>query len=156
APHKGATVAESLAALDALFRTDVSPDEVAAIVIEPVQGEGGFLPAPKELLLALRAACDEHGIVLVADEVQTGFARTGRMFGIEHSGVRPDLVTVAGTAGFFWSGRAPVFFVANVGTAITWSFVVPYIFGMLSRLDPSGRLATLGGFMSKLGLASGP
>lgn len=95
APHKGATVAESLAALDALFRTDVSPDEVAAIVIEPVQGEGGFLPAPKELLLALRAACDEHGIVLVADEVQTGFARTGRMFGIEHSGVRPDLVTVA-------------------------------------------------------------
>lgn len=66
------------------------------------------------------------------------------------------LLTLAGTAGFFWSGQAPVFFIANVGTAITWSFVVPYIFGMLSRLDPSGRLATLGGFMSKLGLASGP
>lgn len=66
------------------------------------------------------------------------------------------LLTLAGTAGFFWSGMQPVFFIANIGTAITWSFVVPYIFGMLSRLDPSGRLATLGGFMSKLGLASGP
>ncbi|MGY1458002.1 MULTISPECIES: MFS transporter [unclassified Luteimonas] len=66
------------------------------------------------------------------------------------------LLTLAGTAGFFWSGMQPVFFLANIGTAITWSFVVPYLFGMLSRLDPSGRLATLGGFMSKLGLASGP
>src|SRR3546814_10915622 len=66
------------------------------------------------------------------------------------------LLTLAGTAGFFWSGMAPVFFIANVGTAITWSFVVPYLFGMLARLDLSGRLATLGGFMSKLGLASGP
>lgn len=65
-------------------------------------------------------------------------------------------LTLAGTAGFFWSGMSPVFFVANVGTAITWSFVVPYLFGMLSRLDVSGRLATLGGFVSKLGLASGP
>lgn len=95
AEHKGGTVADSLEALDALFRTDVSADEVAAIVIEPVQGEGGFLPAPTELLVALRAIADEHGIVLVADEVQTGFARTGRMFGIEHSGVRPDLIVVA-------------------------------------------------------------
>lgn len=66
------------------------------------------------------------------------------------------LLTLAGTAGFFWSGMQPVFFIANIGTAITWSFVVPYLFGMLSRLDASGRLATLGGFMSKLGLASGP
>lgn len=66
------------------------------------------------------------------------------------------LLTLAGTAGFFWSGMSPVFFIANVGTAITWSFVVPYLFGMLSRLDGSGRLATLGGFVSKLGLASGP
>src|SRR3546814_10109344 len=66
------------------------------------------------------------------------------------------LLTLAGTAGFFWSGMAPVFFIANVGTAITWSFVVMYLFGMLARLDLSGRLATLGGFMSKLGLASGP
>ena len=66
------------------------------------------------------------------------------------------LLTLAGTAGFFWSGSQPVFFIANIGTAITWSFVVPYLFGMLSRLDTSGRLATLGGFVSKLGLASGP
>lgn len=66
------------------------------------------------------------------------------------------LLTLAGTAGFFWSAAAVVFFIANVGTAITWSFVVPYLFGMLSRLDGSGRLATLGGFVSKLGLASGP
>src|SRR3546814_484045 len=66
------------------------------------------------------------------------------------------LLSLAGTCGFFWSGRAPVYFIANVGTAITWSFVVPYLYGILSRLDASGRLATLGGFMSKLGLASGP
>ncbi|TQM03702.1 putative MFS family arabinose efflux permease [Pseudoxanthomonas sp. 3HH-4] len=66
------------------------------------------------------------------------------------------LLTLAGTAGFFWSGSQPLFFIANIGTAITWSFVVPYLFGMLSRLDTSGRLATLGGFVSKLGLASGP
>ncbi len=66
------------------------------------------------------------------------------------------LLTLAGTAGFFWSEAGVVFFAANVGTAITWSFVVPYLFGMLSRLDGSGRLATLGGFVSKLGLASGP
>lgn len=93
--HKGTSVDESLAALEALFRADVSPEDVAAIVIEPVQGEGGFLPAPVELLHALRKVCDEHGILLVADEVQTGFARTGRLFGIEHSAVRPDLMTVA-------------------------------------------------------------
>ena len=68
---------------------------VAAIIIEPVQGEGGFHPAPTELLVALRAICDEHGILLIADEVQTGFARTGKMFGIENSGVEPDLMTIA-------------------------------------------------------------
>src|SRR3546814_10087345 len=71
------------------------PEDVAAIILEPVQGEGGFHVAPRELLTALRDICDRHGIVLIADEVQTGFARTGRMFGIEHSGVRPDLMTVA-------------------------------------------------------------
>ena len=65
-------------------------------------------------------------------------------------------VTLVGNAAFFWGALPPVFFIANVGTAITWSFVVPYIFGILSRLDPSGRQATLGGFVSKLGLASGP
>ena len=94
-PHYGVTVAHSLAALDQLFRADIEPADVAAIMIEPVQGEGGFHPAPPELLRALRRLCDEHGILLVADEVQSGFARTGRMFGIEHSGVEPDLVAVA-------------------------------------------------------------
>ena len=91
----GVTVADSLRAIDMLFRADIDPTRVAAIVIEPVQGEGGFIPAPTELLQALRRLCDQHGILLIADEVQTGFARTGRMFGIEHSGVKPDLMTIA-------------------------------------------------------------
>ncbi|MCI5074553.1 4-aminobutyrate--2-oxoglutarate transaminase [Oricola sp.] len=91
----GTTIEDSLKALDSLFRADIGPDNVAAIIVEPVQGEGGFHPAPTELLVALRAICDRHGILLIADEVQTGFARTGRMFGIEHSGVLPDLMTVA-------------------------------------------------------------
>jgi 4-aminobutyrate aminotransferase/(S)-3-amino-2-methylpropionate transaminase len=93
------TTAESLRALDLLFQATVHPEQVAAIVIEPVQGEGGFNPAPAELLHGLRAICDRHGIVLIADEIQTGFARTGRMFAIEHSGVEPDLVTVAKALG---------------------------------------------------------
>lgn len=82
------------------------------------------------------------------------------VMGTRFGRLRPMLVamllTLAGTAGFFWSGAQPVFFIANVGTAITWSFVIPYLFGMLSQLDGSGRVATLGGFVSKLGLASGP
>ena len=68
---------------------------MAAIIIEPVQGEGGFYAAPPEFLRELRALCDQHGILLIADEIQTGFARTGRMFAIEHSGVEPDLMTIA-------------------------------------------------------------
>jgi 4-aminobutyrate aminotransferase/(S)-3-amino-2-methylpropionate transaminase len=94
-PQFDVSVADSLKALDYLFRADVDPVNVAAIIIEPVQGEGGFHPAPADLLQALRRICDEHGILLIADEVQTGFARTGKLFGIEHSGVEPDLVTVA-------------------------------------------------------------
>jgi 4-aminobutyrate aminotransferase/(S)-3-amino-2-methylpropionate transaminase len=90
-----ASIEHTLNALQMLFRADVAPEDVAAIIIEPVQGEGGFLPAPHELLRALRSVCDRHGIVFIADEVQSGFARTGRMFGIEHSGVEPDLVTIA-------------------------------------------------------------
>ena len=95
----GATVADSLKALSYLFAADVAPDRVAAIIVEPVQGEGGFHPAPAELLRSLRQVCDQNGIVLIADEIQTGFARTGRMFGIELSGVEPDLVTVAKALG---------------------------------------------------------
>ena len=93
--YHGVSEADSLAALDTLFKADVDPSDVAAIIIEPVQGEGGFYQAPDSFLAALRGVCDEHGILLVADEIQTGFARTGRMFGIEHSGVRPDLMTIA-------------------------------------------------------------
>jgi 4-aminobutyrate aminotransferase/(S)-3-amino-2-methylpropionate transaminase len=94
-PQHGVTVADSLKAIEYLFRADVDPVNVAAIIIEPVQGEGGFHPAPTDLLVALRKLCDEHGILLIADEVQTGFARTGKMFGIENSGVEPDLMTIA-------------------------------------------------------------
>ena len=94
-PQHGVTVADTLKAIDYLFRADVDPVNVAAIIIEPVQGEGGFNPAPTELLEALRKICDEHGILLIADEVQTGFARTGKMFGIENSGVEPDIITIA-------------------------------------------------------------
>lgn len=93
--HQDVSVEQSIDALCMLFKADVAADEVAAIIIEPVQGEGGFHPAPRALLKALRAIADEHGIVLIADEVQSGFARTGRMFGIEHSGVRPDMMIVA-------------------------------------------------------------
>ena len=94
-PQFGVTVADSLRAIDYLFRADVDPVNVAAIIIEPVQGEGGFHPAPAELLDGLRSICDQHGILLIADEVQTGFARTGKMFGIENSGVEPDMITIA-------------------------------------------------------------
>ncbi len=92
--YRGPDAPTALAALERLF-THVSPDHVAAIVFEPEQGEGGFLPAPAEFVEGLRAMCDAHGIVLVADEVQTGFGRTGRMFAMEHFSVEPDLVIVA-------------------------------------------------------------
>jgi 4-aminobutyrate aminotransferase/(S)-3-amino-2-methylpropionate transaminase len=94
-PYRGVDAGAALAALERLLRTHVSPDHVAAIVFEPQQGEGGFLPAPAEFVEGLRRVCDEHGIVLVADEVQTGFGRTGRMFAMEHFGVEPDLMIVA-------------------------------------------------------------
>ena len=86
---------EALEALRLAFRTQVDPSQVACVVIEPVQGEGGFVPAPPAYLRGLRALCDEHGIVLIADEVQTGFGRTGTFFAIEQSGVQPDLICVA-------------------------------------------------------------
>ncbi len=94
-PHHGVTVEDSLKALQFLFRADIEPSRVAAIIIEPVQGEGGFYVAPTELMVALRKLCDQHGILLISDEVQAGFARTGKMFGIEHTGVEPDLIAIA-------------------------------------------------------------
>jgi 4-aminobutyrate aminotransferase/(S)-3-amino-2-methylpropionate transaminase len=116
----GVTVQDSLKAIDFLFKADVEPGRVAAIVIEPVQGEGGFLPVPTELFVALRKLCDTHGILLISDEVQAGFGRTGKMFGIEHSGVEPDLVTIAKSlaGGFPLSGvigRADIMDAADPG-----------------------------------------
>ena len=93
--YHGISVADSLKALDNLFKVDIAPSDVAAIIVEPVQGEGGFYAAPIEFLQALRALCDEHGIVMVCDEIQTGFGRTGKMFCTEYAGIEPDLITVA-------------------------------------------------------------
>jgi 4-aminobutyrate aminotransferase len=94
-PYRGITTDQALADLDRLFHGDVDPRSVAAVIVEPVQGEGGFNVAPPDFLRALRRLCDEHGIVMIADEVQGGIARTGKMFSIEHSGVVPDLMAVA-------------------------------------------------------------
>jgi 4-aminobutyrate aminotransferase/(S)-3-amino-2-methylpropionate transaminase len=93
--YRGPDSSTALAALERAFETQVPPEQVAAIVIEPVQGEGGFVVCPRDYMAGLRGLCDRHGIVLVADEVQTGVARTGRFFAMEHHGVEPDLVTVA-------------------------------------------------------------
>ena len=131
----GNTVEKSLAALGHLFAADVEPERVAAVIIEPVQGEGGFHVAPTEFLEALRALADSHGFLLIADEVQAGFARTGKLFGIEHSGVEPDLVCLAKSlaGGFPLSGligRAPI----------------------MDALDPGGLGGTYGG--SPIGCAA--
>ncbi|MBD0318629.1 MAG: aspartate aminotransferase family protein, partial [Thermoleophilia bacterium] len=94
-PYRGPDVETALAELERAFKTRVAAEEVAAIVLEPVQGESGFVVPPREFVEGVRRLADEHGIVLVVDEVQTGFGRTGRMFAIEHYGVEPDLMTVA-------------------------------------------------------------
>jgi 4-aminobutyrate aminotransferase/(S)-3-amino-2-methylpropionate transaminase len=93
--YRGPDSLTALAAIERAFVTQVAAETVAAVVVEPVQGEGGFVPAPGDFMTGLRRLCSEHGIVLVVDEVQTGFARTGRMFAIEHYDVEPDLVTIA-------------------------------------------------------------
>jgi len=93
--YRGPTATDALAALERALITQVAAETVAAIVIEPVQGEGGFVVAPKEFMEGVRRLCDEHGIVMVVDEVQTGFARTGKLFAIEHYGIEPDLITIA-------------------------------------------------------------
>ncbi len=93
--YHGVTLEQTRDALNTLFKTELEPERVAAIIIEPVQGEGGFYRADPNFLKALREVCDQHGIVLVADEIQSGFARTGRMFAIEHAGVEPDIITMA-------------------------------------------------------------
>ena len=119
-PYRGVTTEQALADIDRLFHGDIDPKSVAAIVIEPVQGEGGFNVAPPDFLRALRRLCDEHGIVFIADEVQGGIGRCGKMFSIEHSGVVPDLIAVAkGLGGGFplsgVVGRASIMDAAHAG-----------------------------------------
>ena len=100
-PHEyhGVTVQDALDDIDFLFKYDIEPSRVAAIIIEPVQGEGGFIITPPEFMTALRAICDEHCIVLIADEVQSGFARTGKLFAMEHYEAKADLITMAKSLG---------------------------------------------------------
>ncbi len=96
----GVSTQDALDAIQRLFKADIDPRQVAAIIFEPVQGEGGFYQMPADFVRAIRALCDEHGIVMIADEVQTGFARTGKLFAMEHTGVLPDITTMAkGLAG---------------------------------------------------------
>ncbi|TKT69725.1 4-aminobutyrate--2-oxoglutarate transaminase [Aquamicrobium sp. LC103] len=118
--YMGVSVEDSIRALETLFAADVDPERVAAFIVEPVQGEGGFNVAPSEFLVRLREIADRYGILLIADEVQAGMARTGRMFGFEHAGVKPDIVTMAkGLAGGFplsaVTGRAEVMNAAHTG-----------------------------------------
>jgi 4-aminobutyrate aminotransferase/(S)-3-amino-2-methylpropionate transaminase len=131
----GVDVDMSLLMLSHILRADVGPDRVAAIVLEPVQGEGGFHQAPPELMRTLRKLCDTHGILLIADEVQTGFARTGKLFAMEHYDVRADLITIAKSlaGGFPLSGV--------VGRA-----------DIMDTVDPGGLGGTYGG--SPLGCAA--
>jgi len=94
-PYRGPDATSALAELERALQVRVAAEEVAAMIFEPVQGEGGFVVPPAEFVRGLRRICDEHGIVLIADEVQSGFCRTGRMFAIEHFGIEPDLLTIA-------------------------------------------------------------
>ncbi|RDT55214.1 4-aminobutyrate--2-oxoglutarate transaminase [Escherichia coli] len=94
-PLHGVSTDDALKSLDRIFKADIAPDQVAAILLEPVQGEGGFNIAPDDFMQALRKLCDTHGILLITDEVQSGFARTGKLFAVEHYSVKPDLITMA-------------------------------------------------------------
>ena len=95
ADYLGVSEDDALAALDLCFSADIEPTRVAAIIIEPVQGEGGFYPASASFMQRLRQVCDQHGILLICDEIQTGFCRTGKTFATEYSGVEPDIMTLA-------------------------------------------------------------
>ena len=126
--YRGWSTERALEAFDDLLRAQVAPERVAAVLLEPVQGEGGFIPAPKEFLEGLRARADQHGFLLIADEIQTGFGRTGKMFAMEHSGVKADLVTVAKSL----AGGLPL--AGVVGTA-----------EVMDAPDPGGLGGTYGG-----------
>ncbi|MEM9010391.1 MAG: 4-aminobutyrate--2-oxoglutarate transaminase [Pseudomonadota bacterium] len=124
----GVTVADALKGLETLFLTDADPSRVAAIILEPVLGEGGYHPVPAEMWQALRAICDRHGILLISDEIQAGFGRTGSWFAIEHSGVVPDLITVAKSM----AGGYPI--AGVIGRA-----------DLMDALEPGGLGGTYGG-----------
>lgn len=116
----GVTTEDAVAGIEKLFKADLDPNRVAAIIFEPVQGEGGFYPAPADLVRAIRALCDKHGIVMIADEIQTGFARTGTLLAMDQYDVVPDLVTMAkGLGGGLpisaVTGRAEIMDAANPG-----------------------------------------
>ena len=118
--YHGVTEQQSLEALDDLFACDIEPSRVAAIIVEPIQGEGGFYQAPASWAKQLREVCDKHGIVLICEEIQTGYARTGKWFATEHLGIEPDLITMAkGMAGGFplsgVVGKAEIMDAANPG-----------------------------------------
>jgi 4-aminobutyrate aminotransferase/(S)-3-amino-2-methylpropionate transaminase len=134
--YHGVSVEDSLEAIDTLFRSDVEPSRIAAMIVEPVQGEGGFYPAPTEFLQALRRLCDQHGIVLIIDEVQTGFGRTGTLFACEQAGVEPDLMPVAKSI----AGGFPL--AGVIGKA-----------DIMDSVDPGGLGSTYGG--SPIGCAAG-
>ncbi|QRL05363.1 4-aminobutyrate--2-oxoglutarate transaminase [Vreelandella venusta] len=110
-PFHGVSEEDAIRGLKMTLKTDANPRDTAAIVIEPVLGEGGFYPAPASFLKAVRKICDEHGMLMIVDEVQSGFGRTGKLFAIEHSGVEPDLMTMAKSM----AGGMPIS--AVVGTA---------------------------------------
>jgi len=133
----GVTAEQSLAALQNIFKFDVEPERVAAIIIEPVQGEGGFYVAPFDFLKKLRGLCDEHGILLISDEVQAGAGRTGKFFAIEHSGVVPDLITLAKSI----AGGIPI--AAVVGRADVMDSVGPGGLGGTYAGSPLGCAAAL-------------
>jgi 4-aminobutyrate aminotransferase / (S)-3-amino-2-methylpropionate transaminase / 5-aminovalerate transaminase len=126
--YRGSSSERCLAAFDDLLLTQVAPDRVAAVIIEPVLGEGGFIPAPADFLRGLRARADEHGFLLIVDEIQTGFGRTGTMFALEHAGVEADLVTMAKSL------AAGLPLSAVVGTA-----------GLMDAPAPGGLGGTYGG-----------
>ena len=102
------SVEEAVKSIKRIFKSDIAPQDVAAIILEPIQGEGGFNVCPPEFMRAVREVCDEHGIVMIADEVQAGFARTGKLFAMEHYDVQPDIITMAKSlaGGFVLSGVA--------------------------------------------------
>src|SRR3954470_4470146 len=127
-PYRGVTTEDALAGLDLLFKQDVDPGEVACMVLEPVQGEGGFIPMPAEFVRALKERCERHGILYVDDEVQSGCGRTGTVWAIERLGVEPDLIVAGKTLG----GGLPL--ASVTGTA-----------SIMDAVHPGGLGGTFGG-----------